>query len=66
MGTIGQMAAKLHRIKLSKSERRALEAFRDQKRSKASGIMRAVAFLLSDVNRVSSMRSNQGVFLIIY
>ncbi len=42
------MPAKLHRIKLSKSERNELEALRDQKRGKASGIMRAVALLLSD------------------
>lgn len=48
MCTIGQVPAKLHRIKLSKSERRELEALRDQKRGKASGIMRAVALLLSD------------------
>ena len=42
------MPAKLHRIKLSKSEHHELEALRDQKRGKASGIMRAVALLLSD------------------
>jgi hypothetical protein len=48
MCTIGQVPAKSHRIKLSKSERHELEAFRDQKSGKASGIMRAVALLLSD------------------
>ncbi len=48
MYTIGQVPAKLHRIKLSKSERHELEALRDQKRGKASGIIRAVALLLSD------------------
>ena len=48
MCTIGQVPAKLHRIKLSKSERHELEALRDQKSGKASGIMRAVALLLSD------------------
>lgn len=48
MYTTGQVPAKLHRIKLSKSERHELEAFRDQKSDKASGIMRAVALLLSD------------------
>jgi hypothetical protein len=48
MCTIGQVPAKLYRIKLSKSERHELEAHRDQKRGKASGIMRAVALLLSD------------------
>ena len=48
MCTIRQGPAKLHRIKLSKSERDELEALRDQKRGKASGIMRAVALLLSD------------------
>lgn len=48
MCTIGQVPAKLHRIKLSKSERHELEALRDQKRGKASAIMRAVALLLSD------------------
>ena len=42
------MPAKLHRIKLPETERHELEAFRDQKRGKASGIMRAVALLLSD------------------
>lgn len=48
MCTIGQVPAKLHRIKLSESERRELEALRDQKRGKASSIMRALALLLSD------------------
>lgn len=48
MCTIGQVPAKIHRIKLSKSERHELEALRDQKLGKASGIMRAVALLLSD------------------
>jgi|GEM_PF-4640662 len=33
---------------LSKSERHEIESFRDQKRGKASGIMRAVALLFSD------------------
>ena len=42
------MPAKLHRIKLPETERHGLETFRDQKRGKASGIMRAVALLLSD------------------
>ena len=42
------MPAKLHRIKLSESERQELEAIRDQKRSKGSNIMRALALLLSD------------------
>lgn len=42
------MPAKLHRIKLSESERHELEALRDQKRGKASNTMRAVALLLSD------------------
>ena len=48
MYTMGQGPAKLHRIKLSISERHELEALRDQKRRKTSGIMRAVALLLSD------------------
>ena len=48
MFTIGQVPAKLHRIKLSKSERDELESLRDQKRGKAFCIMRAVALLLSD------------------
>lgn len=42
------MPAKLHRIKLSESERHELEAIRDQKRGKASRVLRAVAMLLSD------------------
>lgn len=46
--TIGQVPAKIHRIKLSKAERHELEALRDQKRGKASSIMRAVALLFSD------------------
>jgi hypothetical protein len=48
MYTIGQVPAKLHRIKLSESERHELEALRDQKHGKASGVMRAVALLLSE------------------
>ncbi len=48
MCTIRQVPAKLHRIKLSQSERDELEALRDQKRGKASGVIRAVALLLSD------------------
>jgi hypothetical protein len=48
MYTIRRVPVKLHRIKLSKSERDVIEVLRDQKRGKASGIMRAVAFLLSD------------------
>jgi hypothetical protein len=48
MCTIGQVPAKIHRIKLSESERYELEALRDEKRGKASNIMRAVALLLSD------------------
>ncbi len=48
MCTIGQVPAKLHRIKPPESERHELEVLRDQKRGKASGIMRAVAVLLSD------------------
>ena len=47
MRTIGQVPAKLHRIKLSESERDELEALRDHKRGKVSGILRAVALLLS-------------------
>ena len=42
------MPAKLHRIKLSGSERQELESIRDQKRGKASRVLRAVALLLSD------------------
>ena len=42
------MPAKLHRIKLSESERHELEVIRDQKRGKASRVLRAVALLLSD------------------
>ena len=48
MYTIGQVSAKLHRTKLSKSERDEFETIRDQKRGKVSGIIRAVALLLSD------------------
>jgi len=46
--TIGQVPAKIHRIKLSEDEHHELEAIRDQKRGKDSNIMRAVALLLSD------------------
>ncbi len=48
MCIIGQVPAKLHRIKLSKSERDELEALRDQKCGMVSGIMCAVALWLSD------------------
>lgn len=42
------MPAKLHRIKLSESERQELEAIRDHKRGNPSRVLRAIALLLSD------------------
>jgi hypothetical protein len=59
--------AKLHRIKLSESERHELEAIRDQKRSKGSNIMRALALLLSDEGphgpsmKDASIQSHTGI-----
>lgn len=46
--TIRQVPAKLHRIKLSESERQELEAIRDHKRGNPSRVLRAIALLLSD------------------
>lgn len=42
------MPAKLHRIKLSETERHELEAIRDYKRGNPSRVLRAIALLLSD------------------
>ena len=48
MCTIGQVPAKIHRIKLSEDERRELKTIRDQKRGKASQALRAAALLMAD------------------
>lgn len=42
------MPAKIHRIKLTETERHELEAIRDHKRGKPSRILRAIALLMSD------------------
>ena len=48
MCTIGQVPAKIHRIKLSEDERRELKTIRDQKRGKASQALRAAALLMAE------------------
>lgn len=42
------MPAKLHRIKLTETERQQLEAIRDHKRGKPTKVLQAIALLLSD------------------
>jgi len=61
---IGQMPAKLHRIKLSKDERHELEAIRDRKHGKPQNIMRAVALLLADEGSLGPALKDADIYQI--